>query len=131
MKHTITVLAAAVLLTGCISTSVTKLSTRSYTPLTPEDVTIYLYEEDIPGDYEKVALITARGDYAMTDEAKMFKKVRQKAAKLGANGVLVETVREPSTEAKVANFLFSTTANRKGEMLAIYVLSVRDEGASH
>ncbi len=86
-----------------------------------------MYEDDIPGDYEKVAIITARGDYAATDEAKMFKKVREKAAKLGANGVLIESVREPSTEAKVANFLFSTTANRKGEMLAIYVLSVDED----
>lgn len=114
-------LLSVLVFTGCVSTSVTPLSGQSYPSLQPDDVVIYLSEQDIPAEYDKIALIYARGDHAMTDEARMFKAVRKKAARLGANGVLLQEVREPSTGAKVANHLLGVGADRKGEMLAIYV----------
>lgn len=108
-------------LSGCITTSVTPLTGRTYPPVHPDDVVIYVRETDVPAEYEPVALIYARGDYASTDEAMMFKSVRKKAAKLGANGVLLQDVDEPSTGAKVAHHFFGLGADRKGELLAIYV----------
>ena len=122
-RRTVTALVAvvAIALAGCITTSVTPLSGKTYPPLHADEVTIYLREADIPSEYEKVAIIYAKGDYATTDEAQMLKAVRKKAAKLGANGVLLEEVTEPSTGAKVANHFLGTGANRKGELVAIYV----------
>lgn len=114
-------LLSVLVMTGCISTSVTPLTGRSYPSLQPDDVVIYLHESDIPADYDKIALIYARGDYTMTDEARMFKAVRKKAAKLGANGVILQDVREPSTGAKVADHFLGVGADRRGELLAIYV----------
>ena len=115
------IILAALALSGCISTSVTPLSGKTYPPVHEDEVAIYLTEEDIPGEYEKVAIIYAKGDYATTDEALMFKTVRKKAAKLGANGVLLQEVTEPSTGAKVAQHFLGTGANRRGELVAIYV----------
>ncbi len=114
-------LLSVMVLTGCISTSVTPLSGRNYPALQPEDVVIYLHEQDIQAEYDKIAIIYARGDYAMTDEARMFKAVRKKAARLGANGVILQDVREPSTGAKVADHFLGVGADRRGELLAIYV----------
>jgi uncharacterized protein YbjQ (UPF0145 family) len=57
----------------------------------------------------------------MTDEAKMFKSMRKKAAELGANGVILGEMKDPGTGAKVAQVLFGTSANRKGKSVAIYV----------
>lgn len=121
MRQIIPALVLALAVSGCITTSVTPLSGKTYPPVHADAVTIYLREADVPGEYEKVAIIYAKGDYATTDEAQMFKAVRKKAAKLGANGVLLEEVTEPSTGAKVANHFLGTGANRKGELVAIYV----------
>lgn len=109
------------LLAGCVSTNVTSLSSSQYPPVHPEEVTIYLDEEDIPGEYEKMALINARGDYSTTDERAMFKAVRKRAAKLGANGVLVRRVKEPGTGEKVAHHFLGIGADRQGEMILIRV----------
>lgn len=124
------VVTVSVALTGCISTSVAPLTGKTYPAVHADEVTIYLRDDDIPGAYEKIAIIYARGDYALTDEAQMFKSVRKKAAKLGANGVLLQEVSEPGTGAKVANHLLGTGADRKGELVAIYVKPVGDEAAN-
>ena len=119
--HSSLLLVLALLFTGCVTTNVTPLSGKTYAPVDPEEVALYLDEADIPGEYDKIAVIYARGDYAMTNESHMFKKVRKKAAQLGANGVLVQRVKEPNTGEKVANAFLGTGADRRGEMIAIYV----------
>ena len=123
MKNTLLVLFIVFswLLTGCVTTSVVPLNSHKYTPLKPADVVLYLDEDDIPGSYEKVAVLYAKGDYVWTDESQMFKKVRKKAAGLGANGVLIQRIKEPNTGDKVAKVFLGIEANRKGEMIAIHV----------
>jgi hypothetical protein len=126
MKRTYLMLLLGLLLwTGCVTTSVVPLNGRQYAPIDPRDVVLYLDEADIPDTYEKVALIYAQGDYSLTDQTQMFEKVRKKAAGLGANGVLIQQVKEPGTGAKVANAVLGTEANRRGEMIAIYVTPKR------
>ena len=117
---------STVLIAGCVSTSVTPLNNKRYTPVTPADVVLYLDEADIPGSYEKVAVLYARGDHAWTDEDQMFGKVRKKAAELGANGVLIQRIKEPTTGDKVARVFLGTDADRRGEMVAIYVVSTTE-----
>jgi len=115
------VIALAASAIGCVTTSVAPLNNKAYAPIHPDEVTVFLEEDDIPGEYEKVALLYSRGDYAWTDEARMFKKARKKAAKIGANGLLVQRIKEPNTGDKVAHALIGTEAKRRGEMVAIYV----------
>ena len=62
------------------------------------------------------------GDHFWTDESDMLKDAKKKAAKLGANGVLVERMKEPGTSAKVAEAVIGTEANRRAELVAIYIL---------
>lgn len=112
---------AFLLLGACVSTQATMLSGSARPPITEDQVKIYRTADQIPGRYEEVALLTSAGDYSMTNEAEMFASMRKKAAALGANGVLLQQVVEPTTGAKVANAFLGTSANRKGESIAIYV----------
>lgn len=118
----------ASLMAGCVSTNVTPLSNKRYSPVQPDEVVIYLDEADVPGAYEKVALMYSEGDHFWTDASDMFKDVRKEAGRMGANGVIVRRVKEPGTGAKVAQAVIGTEANRQGELIAIYVLP--DAGAA-
>lgn len=108
-------------LTGCVQTSATMLSGKTFPELTPEEVTIYVSEEDIPGDFERIAIINASGSSSYTNEAQLYEAVRKRAAKIGANGVLLNEIDEPGTGAKVAGAIFGIDTKRKSEMIAIYV----------
>ena len=109
------------ILVSCVSTSATMLSSKTFPPLTPEEVTIYLSEDDIPGEYERIAIINAKGDSGMTNEKQMYEAVRKRAATVGANGVLHAVIDEPGSGAKVAAAVFGVSANRRAEMVAIFV----------
>jgi hypothetical protein len=115
------VMTAVLFLGACVSTQATMLSGSARPAITEDQVKIYRTADQIPGRYEEVALLTSAGDYSMTNEAEMFASMRKKAAALGANGVLLQQVVEPTTGAKVANAFLGTSANRKGQSVAIYV----------
>lgn len=115
------VILAAVVLVGCVNTSATMLSSKTYPALTPEEVTIYLDQDDIPGEFERVAILNATGSTGWSNERQMYKALRKRAAKVGANGILHAELDEPSTGAKIAGAVFGTGSNRKAEMIAIYV----------
>lgn len=68
-----------------------------------------------------MAILNSKGDVDLTDEAEMYDSMRKKAASLGANGVILENTKDAGTGAKVARVLLGTSANRKGEAVAIYV----------
>jgi hypothetical protein len=48
---------------------------------------------------------------------------------MGANAVILESLSEPGTGAKVAATLFGTSAQRKGRALAVFVFAQRDSAA--
>ena len=123
---TLSALVLALALTGCVQTQATMLSSKTYAPLEPEQVTIYLSEDDIPGRFERVAIINAKGSTSYTNQNQMYEAVRKKAAEVGANGVLFAEVDEPSAGAKIAGAFLGTGSNRNAEMAAIYVF-VEDE----
>lgn len=106
---------------ACVSTQATMLTGSRRAPIAPDDVKIYRSADQVPGKYEEVALLTSAGDYAATNEAQMFESMRKKAADLGANGVILDSMAEPSTGQKVASAILPVTANRKGKAIAIYV----------
>ena len=112
---------AVILVSACVTTDATMLSSKSYPPIDPSEVTIYLSEDDIEGDYEKIAIINARGSASYTSESQMYEAVRKKAAEMGANGILHAKLEEPSSGAKVAAAFVGVDTTRRGEMIAIYV----------
>lgn len=114
-------LLVAVIFAGCVQTTATMLSSKNYPELTPEEVTIYLEESDIPAEFEKLALLNATGSTAHTNEQQMYEAMKKRAAKIGANGILFQPIDEPGQGAKIAGALLGTGTNRKAEMVAIYV----------
>jgi hypothetical protein len=111
------------LILGCVSVQVTPIGsvTTSRPEVPTNEVAIYRTASQVPGKYEEVALLTATGDYDLTDEAQMYEAFRRNAGKVGANAVILDATSEPTTGAKVANFLLGTAADRKGKAIAIYV----------
>jgi hypothetical protein len=90
--------AMAILATGCASSSHI-VTGAVHPPLRPEDVKIY---SEPPPRYEEIATLEAssRGGFRFTEQGKMDKvieRLRIEAAKLGANGVLLQ-----STENRVS-----------------------------
>ena len=106
-------------LIGCVSVSKSVL-VKGLPPVPMENVTVYFADDEIP-EHTRVAILAAAGDYALTSSGKMFDKLREQAGKLGANGVIVGEIREPSGGTKIANALLGTGANRRSQAIAILV----------
>ena len=110
-------------LTGCVTTNATRLGTgTTLAPVPVESVAIYRTASQVPGKYQEVALLNAKGESSWTDEAAMFRSMRKKAAELGANAIILDAVSEPSAGAKVASAIFGTGAERKGRAIAVLIL---------
>ena len=80
-----------VVLAGCAASSHVLVGIAR-PPISPDQVKLYLHP---PAKYEEIAVIDAssRGSPAFTDQQKMDKaiaRLRDEAAKLGANGILLE-----------------------------------------
>lgn len=77
---------------GCqpMKVSTIPLSTyESQPPLYPDQVKVYMLEKDVPDEFVKMALIYAEeGDLSKSTET-MVDKMRKKAAKIGANGLIL------------------------------------------
>ena len=90
------VFAAVSALTACASSSILVGTARP--PIDPSGVKIYLRP---PAKFEEVALLDAssKSSWAISDQGKMdvvVRRLREEAAKLGANGVLIQTRGEQS-----------------------------------
>jgi len=110
-----------IILSGCVSTSVTRLDySKNYPPVQPDQVKVYLKQGDVHCKYDKIALIKTKTGYGWKDE-KSVKAARNKAASLGANGLILEAIKDPSTGDKIASALLWTPAYKKGTMVAIHV----------
>ena len=108
--------------TGCVSTQVTKLVSKiDYPPVSPEEVQVYLNEKDIVHPYEKLAIIHMQGDATWTNEAQLIEAAKKKAAKLGANAIVVNQIKEPGSGAKIVGAILGTYVDRRGEVLAVRV----------
>lgn len=115
---------AAVLVAACVTTNAVRLDPMAprYAPVPWESVRVFLTEEDVTVPFEKVALINAKGASGWTNEEGMIKAMQKKAGKLGANGIILGGIREPSAGSKVAAAIFGVQAERKGQVVAIRLL---------
>jgi hypothetical protein len=90
----------AVLLAACATSSHVLVGTP-HPPIAPESVKIYLQP---PPHYEQIATLsaTSQGSLALTSQQNMDKaieRMKNEAAKLGANGVLLQGVQDTQTGA--------------------------------
>jgi hypothetical protein len=98
----------------------------------PAAVKLYTVPDKVQEPYREVALLNSSGETSYSDEDDMIKSMREKAAKVGANGIILRGIDEPSAMAKIAGQVAQIGANatgaiaqisaeRKGSAMAIYV----------
>jgi hypothetical protein len=92
MQFLISVL-ATVLLAGCASSHV--MIGQARPPISPDQVQIYTHPPTVP--YEEIARLqtSSQGSFSFTAQGKsdaVIKRLKEEAAKLGANGVLLEGI---------------------------------------
>lgn len=105
---------------ACVTTHAIQLGAPGlFPPVDPAQVQVFLKEEDVNVAFDKVAVIEAQGDYTVVDDEKMIKAMKKKAAKLGANGLILGEFKDPSTAGKVTQALLGVGGERKGKVLAI------------
>jgi len=123
--------AALTLLSACVNTQVTELGPPVSRPsLQPLNVAIYRTVEQVKEPYDEVALIKVTGPPVFNDEL-MHKEMRERAAKLGANGLILQGVVEPSEGRKTAAMWAPgfVQAERVGTAIAIFVRAKEPEPA--
>lgn len=112
----------ALMLSGCVSTSTTMLAAGTAGPATmPDSVVIYRTAAQVPGPYRELALLDSVGDANATNQSMMYRSMRSEAAKIGANGIILDSTTEPSAAAQVAGAIFGVGANRRGRAVAVLV----------
>jgi hypothetical protein len=116
---------------SCVSTGTTVLNPAARRPpVTPEKVVIYMSADKVQGKYEELAILSSQGAYTVAHDEVFYESFRKEAAKVGANGVILSAIEDPTTGQKVGSailgaFLIPTTmANRKTQATAIYVFPV-------
>ncbi|HZG43571.1 MAG TPA: hypothetical protein VEY93_11445 [Longimicrobium sp.] len=113
-------LIAALLLSACTTTSAVLLGgSGTYPELNPAEVRVFLRERDVPDEYERIALVTARSDASWTDETDLIRAMRKRAAKLGANAIIIGDISDPTTLERVAEVLTDYEPQRRGRAVAI------------
>jgi len=96
----------------------------SLSPTCADAVPVYPDREHVPYDYYEVALITARGNSVYNGNGDMLKAIRSKAAGVGANGVVINSLGATHATVKVIGAVVgSNDADRKGRAIAIWMPS--------
>ena len=116
--------AAAVLLGACVSTNAALIDPTVHLARTcPSAIKLYTTPDKVGRPYREVALLNAKGESNWSDEGDMIESMRDKAAEVGANGIILKGIDEPSALTKVIGQVAKTGSQRKGNALAIYVPS--------
>jgi hypothetical protein len=114
----------AVALVGCVSTNAALLNPSiKLAPVCPDGVMVFTDSSKVGKPYTEVAVLNSRGDNDMTSEGGMINSQRKKAAQLGANGIILSGMKDPTTGQQVWHALLGTSANRKGGAMAIHIPS--------
>ena len=112
------------LLVSCVSpTSTTVLDqSRVRQPsVVPDKIVIYRNAAQVPGKYEEIALLNTSMDSTWSRPDAMYTSMREEAAKVGANAIILDSESEPSAGAKIAGAFLGTGAKRTGKAVAIYI----------
>lgn len=119
------------LLTGCVSVNSTMVDPSvSYAPVPNDQVRLFESEDEVPTEYERVAIFHAEGADNWTDQSDMLEKLREEAAKKGCNGLILGEIEEAGTGEKVANALLGTGADREGRAVGIRWGDLNEEDES-
>jgi hypothetical protein len=117
-------LAAAVVVCACVSTNAALIDPTVHLARTcPSAIKLYTTPDRVGQPYREVAILNAKGESNWSNEEDMIESMRDKAAEVGANGIILKGIDEPSALTKVIGQVAQTGSQRKGNALAIYVPS--------
>jgi hypothetical protein len=96
----------------------------SLSPTCTEAVDVYADRDHVPYDYYEVALVTAKGNSVYTGNGDILKAMRGKAASVGANGLVINSLGASHATVKVIGAAVGgNDAERKGQAIAIWMPS--------
>ena len=96
----------------------------SLAPTCADAVPVFADNEHVPYDYYEVALITAEGNSVYNGNGDLLKSIRGQAARLGANGIVIDALGATHATVKVVGAaLGGNDAERKGRAIAIWMPS--------
>lgn len=122
-------LASCLLLISACSSSSHLIVGEVRAPIPPERVSVYLEK---PQEFEIIAVVSSSsaGSFSYTEQAKMdtaLQLLKEEAAKLGANGVLLNDVGDQEVLVPITNpngtVTYATGVNKTLKAKAIFVLS--------
>jgi hypothetical protein len=100
----------------------------------PAAIKLYTSPDRVLEPYREIALLNSVGQTSYSSESDMIKSMRERAASVGSNGLILDGIDEPSAMAKIAGQvaqigadvtgqIATISAERKGKAMAIYVPS--------
>ena len=93
-------------------------------PTCANAVPVYPSSDKVPYDYYEVAMITARANSVYNGNGDILKSVRNQAARVGANGVVIDSLGTTHATVKVLGAaLGGHNAERKASAIAIWMPS--------
>ncbi len=123
MKRSLSLVVLLAVTVACVSTSAVRIGNQTPRPMTNwKNVAVYRSADQVSGNYEEVGLLVSTGEAMYSSEAQMWKSMQKKAAKLGANAIILDAMSEPKSGAKIAAAVLGVGgAERKGKAIAIYI----------
>src|SRR6185436_10392929 len=117
-------LSLAAIACGTRTHIVERNATLALSPTCADAVTVYPDREHVPYDYYEVALIGAEGNSVYIGNGDLLKKVRNQAASIGANGIVLDSLAASHATVKVLGaVLGAKDAERKARAIAIWMPS--------
>lgn len=120
--------AALLVSTACIGVKRAVLVDRSDHPVPLEEVTVFLPDDEVPEDCERMALLAAAGDMGR-DFGDLLHELRKEAGQLGANAIHIQIMSEAGnwqdtevTEIRDARYLLGVRRGRDARAFALYCL---------
>ena len=94
----------------------------SRAPTCAAAIAVYNSRADVPYDYYELAWIQAEGNSVWTTDNQLQTQIRNGAAKVGANAVIVNPVQQSKSTVKVlGEALGANSATAKATALAVYM----------
>jgi hypothetical protein len=115
-------LAVGVACAGVKKTTTDVNPSMNRAPTCAAAIAVYNSRADVPYDYYELAWIEASGNSVWTTDNQLQTQIRNGAAKVGANGVIVNPVEQSKSAVKVLGETIGTkSATQKASALAIYM----------
>ena len=109
---------------ACVRTNAALIDpTVHLAPTCTDAIRLYTSADAVQQPYQQVALLNSSGESQWSNESAMIKSMRKKAAELGANGIILNYIDEPSALSKVVGAVAKTGTERKGRSMAVFIPS--------